>query len=332
MRKRTDFRVVLLFGAVVLWAPLCCGGVLEELIAEARDFPGRIGVCARHLGTGEEIHLLAQEKFPTASSIKTAIMLEFFYQQAEGKVALDDPCVVLDEEKVSGSGTLQDATGPVESTYREMIELMITISDNTATNEVIDGVGGLWDGIHALNNRLETLGLRHTRLMNKLMSFETKTRTPDSLRYGVGVTTPADQVTLYTQIYRGEVINRAACDEMLAVLKRQKHRSMIPRLLPFEETPELWVAHKTGSVSDAACDAGIVHSPGGDYVIALFADGTDEAEWQEMLAGEREMDIPGTRKDWPGVSAATQKLATISRIVYDHFNPAPQSLQEGKSD
>jgi len=294
-------------------------GVLERIAAEAEDFPGRLGVCARHLDTGEEIRFRAQEKFPTASAIKTAVMVEFFRQQAEGRISLDDPCVVLDSEKVGGSGTLQDATGPVESTYREMIELMITISDTTAPNVVVAGIGGLWDGIHAMNNRLETLGLKHTRLLNKMMGFKTKTKSPDSLRYGVGVTTPEDQVMLYERIYRGQIVDRATCDAMLDILKKQKYHSMIPGQLPMKEIPEIWVAHKTGSVGDAVIDAGIVHTPKGDYAIALFADGTDDVQWQEMLAGKREKGIPGTREDWPGGSAAMKKLATISRIIFDHF-------------
>ncbi len=319
MQKSFDIAwLTLLFSAVVA-LPALPGDLEESIAAEADQFAGRIGVCARHLGTGEEIRVRAEEKFPTASAIKTAVMVEFFCQQAEGKVSLDDPCVVLDEEKVGGSGSIQEATGPVESTYREMVELMITISDNTATNEVIDGVGGLWDGIYAMNKRLETFGLKHTLLLNKIMSFKTKTKSHDSLRYGVGVTTPEDQVLLYERIYRGQIVDRATSDEMLAVLKRQKYRSMIPAQLPLAATAEIWVAHKTGSVSDAVCDAGIVHTSQGDYAIALFADGTDEEEWQEMLAGKREMGIPGTRGDWPGGKAASAKLAKISRLVFDYF-------------
>jgi len=209
---------------------------------------------------------------------------------------------------------------------------MITISDNTATNEVVDGIGGLWDGIYAMNERMRTFGLKHTKLMNKMMWFKTKTKTDDSLRYGVGVTTPEDQVLLYEKIHRGRIVDSSACNEMLAVLKRQKYHSMIPGQLPLKEIPELWVAHKTGSVGDAVCDAGIVHTPKGDYTIAVFADGTDEIEWQEMLAGKRDRGIPGTRKDWPGEKAAIEKLARISRIVFDHFYGDSGLEKEGKAD
>jgi len=323
----------------IVWLTLmggvfCGGGIVQadvfgQIESETGNFPGRIGLCARHLETGEEIHFHSTEKYPTASSIKTALMVELFLQQAEGRISLDDPCVVLDEEKVGGSGILQNATGSIDSTYRGMTERMITISDNTATNEVVDGIGGLWDGILAMNERMRVLGLQHTKLLNKMMWYKTKTRSLDSLRYGVGVSTPEDQVLLYERIYRGLIVNRTVCDEMLVVLGRQKHTSMIPARLPFEEVPDLHVAHKTGSVGDAVVDAGIVFTPRGDWAIALFADGTDETQWQRMLAGEIELGIPPTRKDWPGEKAALEKLATLSRIVFDYFwQQSPETVEK----
>lgn len=274
--------------------------IQERLETEIASYPGRIGICARHLETGEEIRIRADEKFPSASVIKTPVMVEFFIQQAEGKVHLDDTYIVKDEDKVGGSGTIQNVTGEVELTFREAIELMITVSDNTTTNVVIDGIGGLWEGIHAMNRRMEELGLKYTRLMNKMMSFKTKTNTPDSLRYGVGVTTPEDQALLYELIYRGKIVNEEVSNSMLEVLLRQKYNSIIPGELPQEDDAGIQVAHKTGSIENAVLDAGIVLTPRGNYVIALFADGTEHP-------------------DWPGVRETSKKLAQLSRMVYDHF-------------
>jgi len=161
--------------------------------------------------------------------------------------------------------------------------------------------------------------LKNTRLLNKMMWFKTKTQSPDSLRNGVGVTTPEDTALLYERIAQGEITNRDTCDQMIAILKRQKYNSIIPGQLPMEEVPGIEVAHKTGSVGNAVIDAGIVSTPKFDYVIALFADGADEEQWQRMLASREPMAIPGDNENWPGVSAASRKLAKISRMVFDEF-------------
>jgi beta-lactamase class A len=316
--KRTGFFVFAL-GLLLMADAGDCFSIADRIALEAENFQGRIGLCARHLGSGEEIHYRSSERFPTASAIKTCIMAEFFCQQAEGLISLDDPCVVLEEEKIGGSGTLQDATGEVKADYRQMIELMITISDNTATNECIDGIGGLWDGIYAMNGRMKRYGLHQTKLLNKMMWYKTKTRSPDSLRYGVGVSSPVDMVLLYERLYRGLMVDRAASDAMLDVLKRQQYRSTIPGRLPKDTIPPIVVAHKTGSVGDAVVDAGIVYTPRGDWAIELFADGTAEAQWQRMLAGEEPMGIPSVRSDWPGEEAAVEKLAALSRLVFDYY-------------
>ncbi len=317
----------------LFWGFLLAGpavaDVQEAIRQEEQDFGGRLGVCARRLDTGEEIRYRAGQKFPTASSIKTAVMMEFFIQQAQGKVDLDDPTVVLPSEMVGGSGDLQAATGPVRTDYRDIIEKMITISDNTATNEAVDAVGGLWDGIYRMNERLRTFGLKNTRLLNKMMWFKTKTQSPDSLRNGVGVTTPEDMALLYELIAKGEIVNRETSEEMIAILKRQKYNSIIPGQLPMEEIPEIGVAHKTGSVGNAVIDAGIVSTPKFDYVIALFADGTDEEQWQRMLAGREPMAIPGDNENWPGVSAASKKLTKISWMIFNEFYGWTE--QEGKT-
>jgi beta-lactamase class A len=311
--KRTGF-FIFAFWLLLMADAGVCFSIADRIALEARDFPGRIGLCARHLGTGEEIHYRSSERFPTASSIKTCIMAEFFCQQAEGLISLDDPCVILEEEKIGGSGTLQDATGEVKTDYRKMIELMITISDNTATNECIDGIGGLWDGIYAMNGRMKRYGLHQTNLLNKMMWYKTKTRSPDSLRYGVGVSSPVDMVLLYERLYRGLIVDRAASDAMLDVLKRQKYHSMIPGQLPGDTIPPIVVAHKTGSVGDAVGTRGLFTRPGGLGHRAV-ADGTDEAQWQRMLAGQEPLGIPSVRSDWPGEKAAVEKLRLYPACV-----------------
>lgn len=124
----------------------------------------------------------------------------------------------------------------------------------------------------AVNERMISLGLKNTRLLNKLMSWTTKKNTPESLRYGIGVSTPADMVLLLEKMYRSELVDSSASREMIEVMSHQQWNSMIPRLLSWETEPELKVAHKTGSVTGVRVDVGLVFSPRTDFAIAVFCD------------------------------------------------------------
>ena len=106
-----------------------------------RDFKGQIGVAARNLGTGEELDVNADTRFPTASTIKTAVMLEAYRQAAESGLSFDTPIALREEDKVGGSGVLRDLQPGLPVTIADLIRLMIVLSDNTATNMLIGRLG-----------------------------------------------------------------------------------------------------------------------------------------------------------------------------------------------
>ncbi len=238
-----------------------------------KSIGGRMGVMAKNLNTGEVLQYRADEKFPSASVIKVPVMVEYFYQVNEGKLKPTQKVVLADSNKWGGSGLFQYFS---ETTYQQIIDavmMMITISDNTATNMVIDALGETHRAkLNAVNNRMQALGLKSTRLLNKLMSWETKTDSPESIIYGVGVTTPADMVLLFEKMARGELVDSTASAAMIDILEKQQYNDLIPRFLPFETTPELTVAHKTGSVTGVQNDAGLVFSSEADFAIAIFTD------------------------------------------------------------
>lgn len=267
----------------------------SDLIAQIEnlsgEYQGTIGVFAENLKTGETITVNADQKFPSASVIKIPIMVEFFYQVAEGKIDPSLPVTLTPAKKWGGSGVLQYFDGTAQIKLIDAVMLMMILSDNSATNLVIDALGETHaEKIDAVNSRMKKLGLKNTFLLNKMMSWETKTDSALSIRYGVGVTTPADMALLLKSMHQGQLVSAEASRKMLDILGKQQYSSMIPRLLPFE-TSEINVAHKTGGVTESRNDAGIVHSKRATYTLAIFCDESrdhrDSPDNSAILAGAK---------------------------------------------
>ena len=183
----------------------------------------------------------------------------------------------------------------------DVATLMIILSDNTATNYVIDRLGDTHDEkLEAVNARMRSLGLRDTKLLNKLYSWETKKKTAEARRFGIGVTSPRDMALLLEEIAAGRAENREGSDSIIAILRRQQDAQMAARLLPFTEDTTLWIGNKTGSLDAVKNDVGIVSGAGGTYVYAIFCD-------QSRVEGEA-ADNP-----------ATLAVARISRMLYDYL-------------
>lgn len=249
--------------------------IITSKINELSDkYCCEIGIMARDMKSGAEFRYSSREKFPTASVIKLPIMVEFFYQVSEGRIDSQSFVKLTDDKKWGGSGVLQYFNGSSKIRLIDAVTLMIIVSDNTATNLVIDALGkNHQEKLDAVNNRMKSIGLHNTRLLNKVMSWDTKTNSSESIRYGVGVSTPEDMATLLELIYMKELISEEYSTEMINILQRQQYRSMIPRYLPFMNT-DIQVAHKGGSVSETKNDVGIIFSEKGDIVVSIFCDQT----------------------------------------------------------
>src|SRR5260370_5404706 len=147
----------------VLWQKLeaTIGGV-------DRNLDGVLGVAILDLTTGQKYFLHADEVLPTASSIKIAILAELYHQAQQGKLKLSDLYTLQSSDLVSGSGIAGALTpGVTRLTLRDVAALMISVSDNSATNVIIDRIG--MDNLNAL---LDSLGLTHTRLRRKMMDVK----------------------------------------------------------------------------------------------------------------------------------------------------------------
>jgi beta-lactamase class A len=270
-----------------------------ELEARIAEHHGTVGLVVLDPGTGGSLTIRGNERFPTASSIKVPVLLQLFHQVDAGRIRLDDPVVMLDADRVPGSGVLQLFDAPLRITVGDAATMMITQSDNTATNLVIDKLG-----IRAVNARMDSLGYPRTRLWAKVFRSSTTSIDPDSSRvWGLGVSTPMEMARMFDAIYRGEAFSPEASRRMVAMLRRQAWGyNEIPRYLP----PGVVVAHKTGSVNASRNDCGIVYAPrpegkdifdppagdGTDYVLCVFTTDNEDRSWQpvdnqaEVLIGE----------------------------------------------
>lgn len=243
---------------------------LEERIARHQ---GVVGLAIIDLATGDTLSIRGDEPFPTASVIKVPVLVEVFHQVENGRLRLEDPIVMLDVDKRPGSGVLQYLTAPLQITVRDAAFLMIALSDNTATNLLVDKVG-----IRAVTARMDSLGLPRTALHSKVFDRSSSVAPDSSARWGLGVTTPNEMARLFAMIHRGEAVSPEASREMLRMLRAQFYTDAIPRYLPAGTT----VAHKTGSIDAARHDCGIVSSrePVRDYVLCVFTKENQDRSWR----------------------------------------------------
>ncbi|NLK44404.1 MAG: serine hydrolase [Tissierellia bacterium] len=237
---------------------------LESRIrAEVYNFSGKIGLYANDF-KGNIIEINSGEKFETASTIKSFILAELFRQVKEKKVDLNQMMKYEKENFVVGSGILRHLDYGVEMTVKNIATLMIIISDNIATNMMIDLLG-----IDNINNTCNDLGLKDTVLHNKI-DFDKYPK--------LGTTTPKDYGRLFEMIYKKELWSEDLSQEMIEIFKQQHYNTILTRDLPqyfldSENTgdEELFsIASKSGSMDACRNDGGIVYTPYGGYVIALF--------------------------------------------------------------
>jgi beta-lactamase class A len=270
----------------------------EEKSLEARIAPlakahkGTVAVAVKNLKTGEEFYLCPDEVMPTASLIKLPIMVEAYWQTAEGKVKLDTILSLKKEDKVQGSGVLTNhfsdgATFPL----KDAVRLMIVFSDNTATNMVLDQIG-----LPSTNARMAKLGLAETRINAKVFRADTRIDQERGKKYGLGSTTAREMVQLLELIESGKVVSPTACKEMLGHLRACDDKEKMTRFLPAGTR----VAHKTGSVNASKTDAGIIYTKGGPVAVCVLTDRNEDQRWMAD-------------------NAAQVLIGKIAREVFDHF-------------
>jgi beta-lactamase class A len=220
-----------------------------------RNLDGVLGVAILDLTTGQEYLLHPDEVLPTASSIKIAILAELYRQAQQGKIKLGDLYTLQPADIVGGSGVAEALTpGVTRLTIRDVAALMISVSDNSAANIIIDRIG--MENVNAL---LDSLGLTHTRLRRKMMDVKAAAEGREN------IATPREMVTLLEDLYRGKVLNKQMTDDFFELLSVHKE-SYIPRELP----EDLRIANKPGELEGVRNDSGIVFTGNRPFVISVM--------------------------------------------------------------
>jgi beta-lactamase class A len=272
--------------------------VVAAIERELAAFPGTGGLVAKRLETGEEIRVNPDLETTTASTVKVPILVALMRQVEQGKVGLDDRMRVTPEVHVLGSGVLRDLSLGVELSVRDVATLMIVLSDNIATNMLIDLVG-----IAHVNQTLRDFGFTRTELRDRI-DFD---RMGDDGK-NFAVTTPAELAGMMEALATGRILSDASRAEIFAIMHKQHVRDRIPRYLPFypyakegsKEDNGLRIANKTGSLSGFRADMGLVEWPGTRYVIGVVVDGDPD------------------RRFWPE-NNGDKLVGRLSRLVFDHF-------------
>ena len=235
----------------------------KRIAAELASYDGRMSVYADDM-KGNVVAIGADEPFETASTIKTYILACLFEQVERGQASLTDKLTYKKEHFVDGSGVLRDLGVGAALAVKDAATLMIIISDNIATNMMIDYLG-----VDTINACIRGLGCMDTTLHNPI-DFEAYDR--------LGTTTPRDYASMFLRLAKGELVSAAASEQMRAIFRRQHYNGMLTRCLPpyfldSEDTGEeelIYVASKSGSMNACRNDGGIVHTPYGEYVIVIM--------------------------------------------------------------
>ena len=276
--------------------PLTLNSTLHHL-TDARSSAGlgHTALYAVQLNTHNSVSVDADLPVQTASVIKLAILYEAMFEVRSGKARWDEPITLHPGEAVNGSGLLTFFDTPVTLTLKDVLTLMVIVSDNTATNLAIDRFG-----IDPVNARMQALGLLNTHLYKKVMKPATGPMPADQPKFGLGKTTPREMAFLMETIglchlhQQGTAstpgaahfgpsddTDRAVCTVALNMLKNQFYRETIPRYLETVDTSETGtaIASKTGSLDDVRNDVAIVLGKSGPMILSIFTYDNRDHGW-----------------------------------------------------
>ena len=239
--------------------------------AEVAPFKGKVSLFAKNLDTGETYSFNGDERVRTASTIKVAVMIETFTRVAEGRAKWTDELVLTKSARYGGSGVLPELADGLRLTLRDCVNLMMVVSDNTATNMVLDCLT-----TDAVNSRMNSLGFKDTRIMRRIGGGgESKEgKEPDNKRFGLGATTPHEMVQILEKLDAGEIVNKAASKEMIDLMKREQVRFAIGRTIP-----DVPMATKYGALDALRSCVAIVYSKHGKIAMAITVDNMPEVNW-----------------------------------------------------
>lgn len=241
--------------------------VLESIRRRMESIPGHTGFYYLNLVTGMEYGVREDETFGAASVIKLPLYMHVLAECAAGRMTMDEKLTVTAEDKVPICGALTLFTGDVQADIRTLCRLMISISDNTATNKLIEHctIPGAQEGF-------QRMGLTKTQLTRKLFD---RTASRAGLR---NVICPKEIGHLLAMLYRDEFVSKAVCKEAIDTLLLQQ----VDHKLNGRICGGVSIAHKTGEDDHLSNDVGIVYAPQ-PFVICFAGHDTDVYQWEDLM-------------------------------------------------
>ena len=218
-----------------------------DSIADAHH--GVVGYSVIDIDNNVRISRRGDEKFSTASLIKVAVLVTVYDLVAKGQLSLDDPITVLKIDQVPGSGIVQYLHNGTILTVRDAAWLMITISDNTATNLLLDRII-----IRRVWNKMDSLGLHDTRVHSKSFLRVASIAMDSSVKYGLGVTTPNEMAKLFELLARGKAVNPSADSAMLDILEHNENGEKLQRYVY-----GVRAAHKSGETDQVRTECSLYY-------------------------------------------------------------------------
>ena len=272
--------------ALIFAATLPAQSLQDALRARIASFDGTVSLFAKNLDTGESVGIRQAEPVRTASTIKLPILLAVLDQVAAGKAKWTEPLTIAARDKVSGSGVIgTELSDGVQLPLQDVVHLMIVLSDNSATNMILERFTA-----DAVNAYLDKIGLKTTRSMRQVRGdgsdlkaaegWSAAGKLPENQKYGIGRSTPLDMVSILEKLERGEIVSPEASREILAILKRCHDDTGVRRRLG-----DVPIANKTGALDALRSDVALVWSKGGRIAMAITVDGMPKVDYSPDNAG-----------------------------------------------
>ena len=238
---------------------------LLDSIADAHH--GVVGYSIIDLENDARLSRRGDETFPTASLIKVAILVTVYDLVSKGELSLFDPLTVLKIDQVPGSGIAQYLHNGAILTVHDAAWLMVTISDNTTTNLLLDRIliRRVWD-------KMEALGLHNTKVHSKTFRTNSSVAYDSSVKYGFGVTTPNEMAHLFELLARGKAVNQKADSEMLDILEHNNTDVMLQRFAGGARA-----AHKDGETDHVRTECSLFYLRNRVVACALTKENADSS-------------------------------------------------------
>lgn len=261
----------------MLVALACCAPATAQedtnlnarLASQSAGYAGKLALYAADLRTGKTVAINADTPVPTASVIKLTVLYDAVKDIEEGRASFADRLTLTKANQVEGSGVLGLFDTPLTVTLKDALTMMVVVSDNTATNLVIDRLG-----LSNIDNRIESLGLKNTWLYKKVFMPPTPPVPADQPQFGLGKTTAREMAEVMERFATCNSIPQPLCQGAIAMLKNQTDRDAIPRY-----QGSLEVANKTGAVDQVRNDVAIVYAKNGPIVISAFTYDNKDDRW-----------------------------------------------------